>query len=207
MKNLNRKMAGVFTISMLMLLACKDKTTKPNQEVKKPAIRNTITVKTVKEQFMAMRSTFDTLIPIFDGLFITYSNCDTAKLNSLSSFDHGNLKIYTGINPKHQKWGVIDSTGKIVVPFVGDGINTISGHKGVISVGVFSEGMNTNIMRYKYYGTCYTFSKLGLNQQEREAFDLRIIWYPYHQPKYVIDFGHAFYLPKKYRKKSIYHDE
>ncbi len=198
----------IFLTIILVLSSCNNTNT---ELMKKPKISlDTLTNKPLESKrqiFELTKQKYDTLIPIFDGLFITYSNYDTASRRLLNS--NPNLKDLIGMHlaPKDNKWGVIDSAEKIIVPFIGDAAKAISDKKGVLSVSTFHMGMNTGIERYEYWGNCYSFSKQGLDKVEMEEFKLRIKWEPMHKPEFVIDWGNEFFLPKKYRKQSDHHDD
>jgi hypothetical protein len=150
---------------------------------------------------------YDTLIPIFDNLFITYSEIDSAYYDSLSKgiiMQDSVMAFYSGewITPKTKKWGVIDSHGNVVVPFICDGVKAISEDEGVVSIFSFSYSLNTGEARYHYSGRYYFFTKEGLlNQSEREfGFIVESIT-DWHNAEFVIAFGPEFYLPDEFRKK------
>ncbi len=149
---------------------------------------------------------YDTLIAIFDGLFITYSEIDSAHYDSLSggiTMQDSVLAFYSGqwITRETKKWGVIDHDGNIVVPFICDGIKAISEDKGVMSVFSFSYSLNTGEPRYQYSGRYYFFTKEGLlNQSERKFSFMVESIADWHNAEFVIPVGPEFYLPDEFRK-------
>ena len=94
---------------------------------------------------------YDTLIPVFNGYFITYDNIDINKYNQVEKKSKTDSSIFTlhtqPVSRKSKKWGLVDSTGKVIVPFICDGIKSISGDRGVFTVFVSSYSLNTGIPR------------------------------------------------------------
>jgi len=158
--------------------------------------------------FESIKAKYDTLIPIFNSLFITYSDEDNhnyqkyfKKTNKNEGFmpcvqdeiyvEDGFIKI-----SRNKKWGVIDSLGNIVVPFICDGIKEISENKGIISVYSGSASLNTGLPRYMYYGTTYFINKEGILINTDKKFSIVITSIAdWHCPEFVIRFGTKFYLP------------
>ena len=163
-----------------------------------------------------VKTQYDTLIPIFDGLFITQSEQDTGAYRNLVKTlrtddklksSHGEVilsgEFRVDCTPAHRKWGVIDSTGKIVVPFICDGIAKISDHEGVFSIGRQAHHLDTGIPRYYYQGQCYHFDKTGHLPIAPVVFEYNICFGgDFHEEDHVIRQGTAFFLPIKYVKHS-----
>jgi hypothetical protein len=93
-----------------------------------------------------------------------------------------------------KKWGVIDSLGNIIVPFICDGVKEISENNGIISVFLscipLYIGHNSS---YKYQGTTYSINKEGIINDTDEKFEIRL--WGTNAPLRVIKYGHMFYLP------------
>jgi WG containing repeat len=161
---------------------------------------------TVKIQLDNALAKYDTLIPIFDSLFITYAEIDSAHYDSLSkgiTMQDSAMAFYSGgwITRQTKKWGVIDSDGNIVVPFICDGVKAISEDKGVMSVFSFSYSLNTGIPRYHYSGRYFFFAKDGLLNQSEKEFGITVEQVAdFHKAEFVIAFGLEFYLPDGFRK-------
>jgi hypothetical protein len=147
---------------------------------------------------------YDTLIPIFAGLFLTYHNIDSInyfkyaeelKKNAIMiNYSEELITIDT------KKWGVIDSTGNVIIPFICDGVKEISENIGVLSVYSASGSLNTGIPRYSYVGLSYFFDKNGLLPETKKEFMIIIEYFAdNHNLAYVIQNGPAFYLPDEYR--------
>jgi hypothetical protein len=157
--------------------------------------------------FEKIKTTYDTLIPIFDGLFVTYDSIDRShyiniankiKKDTLMAFFSGDL-----VTSATRKWGVIDSAGNIIVPFICDGARAISGNKGVVSVYSHSFSLNTGIPRYMYFGNYFFFTKKGLLNETRQNFSLKIVFIAdWHHSEFVIRQGPEFYLPNEFRKEK-----
>jgi hypothetical protein len=165
--------------------------------------------------FDTMKALYDTLIPTFDGLFITYSNQDTASyfkiLNTIPNDNqvrtsHGQFiglgTFGMNLSPAHKKWGSIDSTGRIVVPFVCDGICQISEHEGLFVIGTHVQNLNTGLPRYYYEGQCFHFDKNGQIPTVPEKISYRIVFghNNYRDQDHLINQGPNFYLPERYVK-------
>jgi hypothetical protein len=154
--------------------------------------------------FERVKVKYDTLFSIFGGLFITYHQMDSIhylecskkiEKNSTEAFFTGNLVT---INTK--KWGVIDSAGNVIVPFICDGVKEISDNKGVVSVFSTSYSLNTGIPRYNYIGTYYFFNNAGLIPATKKEFSIKIEFIgDWHNSEFVIQKGPYFYLPGEYR--------
>ena len=84
-----------------------------------------------------MKSEYDTLIPLFDGLFLTFDYADTTA---------GFWQILS----EDKKWGVIDSTGQIIVPFICDGVSVTGEHTGIASVFGGPSSQNTGVPTYLF---------------------------------------------------------
>jgi hypothetical protein len=156
-------------------------------------------------------SRYDTLIPILDGLLLTYDTFDRAQyeqlmkvnipdfvsIDSIQAHRDGFGLFNYDYSPKAKKWGVIDSTGGVVVPFVCDGIKATSPHECICSIYASSFSLNTGIPRYMYKGYWYTFDKNGLRPSKGKAFDLRLVFIgDFHRHEFVISEGPQRYLPE-----------
>jgi hypothetical protein len=156
-------------------------------------------------KYDSVKVKYDTLIPIFDGLFVTYHQIDNIhyldcskknKRDSIEAFYSGDF-----ITINTRKWGVIDSVGNVIVPFICDGAKEISDNKGVVSVFSTSFSLNTGIPRYEYFGTYYFFTKEGLLYETKKEFSITIEYLAdWHNSEFVIQQGPEFYLPSEYRK-------
>jgi hypothetical protein len=180
-------------IPVSILLSASDCERKP--ERKKNKNHREISLPEVKPGnrfiFEKTRSEYDTLIPIFDGLFITHSKRDS------SSGKTSPLFIIT--SPDAHKWGVIDSSGNVIVPFICDGIKAINEKKGIASVYVNSYSLDTGLPRYMYFGKYFFFNKNGRTKQKEKSFNIRIeLMNATHSENFVIESGPEYYLPKKY---------
>lgn len=147
---------------------------------------------------------YDTLIPIFDGLFLTYYNIDSINYFRYSeNLKKNSIKINYSediITSDTKKWGVIDSTGNVIIPFICDGVKEISDNIGVVSIYSASGSLNTGIPRYRYHGISYFFNKNGLLPETKKDFMITIEYFTdNHNSAYVIQKGPAFYLPDEYR--------
>lgn len=169
-----------------------------------------------KRDFSEIRSTFDTLIPIMNGLFITYNSFDySAYRDLIDAMMPQEIKVndsvfsrirffaedgLDGFETTTEKWGVIDSTGKIIVPFVCDAVREIENGKGVFSIYKGSHSLNTGIPRYSYSGYCYFFNENGYLSGKGKLFDLTTVFIAdFHRAEFVILNGNTFYLPDPFR--------
>ncbi len=147
---------------------------------------------------------YDTLIPIFNGLFITNARIDSAYYLEQSRANEMNFTesqfIGEHLTIQTKKWGVIDSTGNVIVPFICDGAKQISENQGIVSVFFTSYSLNTGIPRYQYKGMSYVFNKEGIVYTTKKEFSIKIEFIAdFHHTTFIIQKGPHFYLPSEYR--------
>lgn len=147
---------------------------------------------------------YDTLIPIFNGLFITNARIDSAYYSEQSRANEMNFTesqfIGEHLTIQSKKWGVIDSVGNVIVPFMCDGAKQISENQGIVSVFSTSYSLNTGIPRYQYKGMSYVFNKEGIVYTTKKEFSIKIEFIEdFHHTIFVIQKGPHFYLPSEYR--------
>jgi len=146
---------------------------------------------------------YGTLTPLFEGLFLTTGPIDTSALSDL------NKEILPPAQPPifapwyrevpSTKWGVIDSTGRVVVPFICDGIRALSEHQGMCSVFRSAYSLNTGIPRYRYFGSVFLFTRAGIIPQSQRSFEMTTVFVgDFHRPEFVIEQGANYYLPPQY---------
>jgi hypothetical protein len=145
---------------------------------------------------------YDTLIPIFNGLFITNSRIDSVYYFEKSrdyamNFTESQF-IGEHLTIQSKKWGVIDSVGNVIVPFMCDGAKQISENQGIVSVFSTSYSLNTGIPRYQYKGMSYVFNKEGIVYTTKKEFSIKIEFIEdFHHTIFVIQKGPHFYLPSE----------
>lgn len=194
----------VLTTFSLLLYNCNSTTTTKIAALKPQS--KTFTIQSFSRIIVKrVKAKYDTLIPIFDGLFITYHQIDSIHYSDhlkKMTTDDGEYFIPDKFTTnKAKKWGVIDSLGKVIVPFICDGVKEISDHKGIASVFSTSFSLNTGIPRYKYFGNYYFFDTSGVLTETKKEFDLTITFIAdFHDAEFVIQQGPEFYLPTEYRK-------
>ena len=147
---------------------------------------------------------YDTLIPIFNGLFITKSRIDSIHyLKQSRAFEMNFTEsqfIGEHLTIQSKKWGVIDSTGNVIVPFICDGAKRISENEGIVSVFSTSYSLSTGIPRYQYKGMSYIFNKEGIVYTSKKEFSIKIEFIAdFHHTTFIIQKGPHFYLPSEYR--------
>lgn len=171
-----------------------------------------------KSKFAEVQKKYDTLIPVMNGLFITCDSFDFATyrtyINKLlpekSTVKDRSLawmQIFSdghdGFTTTTKKWGVIDSAGNTIVPFICDGVREFENGKGVFSIYKESRSLNTGLPRYNYTGYYYFFDKSGVVSPEGKLFTITTIFVAdFHRAEFVIEQGNAFYLPPQYFIKS-----
>lgn len=135
--------------------------------------------------FEKMKSEYDTLIPLFDGLFLTFDYADTTA---------GFWQILS----EDKKWGVIDSTGQIIVPFICDGVSVTGEHTGIASVFGGASSLNTGVPRYRYSGMYFTFTKDGNDHKHVKSWT-RIITAvaDRHKNEFIFTLGPDFFVPEE----------
>lgn len=118
--------------------------------------------------FKEVTTKYDTLIPIFEGFFITHNN---------------------------QKWGVIDSCANIIIPFGCDGIRQISNTTAIGSTYNSSYALPTGIIRYEYRGSYFYFTRQGRSKKEGGEFILTIEGDSPSDVQYNLKNGPYYFLP------------
>lgn len=164
--------------------------------------------------FEAVKKKYDTLIPVMNGLFITFDSLDVqtyqqyinkflpaikqrkdSLVQQLQFFSEGR----DGFSFTCRKWGVIDSMGNVIVPFICDAVRELENGKGIFSIYKGSHSLHTGLPRYKYSGYYYFFDKNGLADSVGKLFEITTIFVAdFHQDEFVITQGNAFYLPAQY---------
>jgi hypothetical protein len=208
---------GMFIFLLLIGLGCSSPSLHAAKE-------NRISIQTDTIQlpepidFEKLKTLYDTLIPIMDGLFVTYDSFDFSTYDKMIAKFYPITKLKTredtvrtlihrledgldGYSIKTKKWGVIDSSNRVVVPFVCDGVREIEPSKGVFSIYKGSRSLNTGLPRYRYSGYYYFFDRNGLVKEEGKLFDIVTVFVAdFHHEKFVIENGPTFYLPMEYIK-------
>ncbi len=137
------------------------------------------------EVFEKMKSEYDTLIPLFDGLFLTFDNADTTT-------------GFWQIHSEEKKWGVIDSTGHIIVPFICDGVTVTGAHTGIASVFGGASSLNTGVPRYRYSGMYFTFTKEGSDHKHAKSWTRTIAMVAdRHKNEFIFTLGPDFFVPEE----------
>ena len=121
------------------------------------------------DSFKKVKEKYGTLFPILKGLFITHNEI---------------------------KWGVIDSSGKEIVPFICDGITAISDTVGIASIYQGSYSLNTGVPRYMYCGKYFFFTKVGRTEKKEKIFSKMVQGVAdYHKESFVLTSPYQ-YIPK-----------
>jgi hypothetical protein len=169
--------------------------------------------------FKYVQSKYDTLIPCMNGLFITYDTFDYRQYYHLLGMDSFVVKeeeaaklsvnnyateyLFGDFRINCKKWGLIDSTNRVIIPFICDGIAQTGQDSGVFSLYKFSFSLNTGIPRYSYNGYYYQFNKKGEFVNSLNPFEITVVFISdFHNTNFVISQGPGFYLPDSYRKNE-----
>ncbi|MGJ8661218.1 MAG: hypothetical protein ACSHXL_04210 [Bacteroidota bacterium] len=121
------------------------------------------------DSFEIIKLRYDTLIPILKELFIAHNDL---------------------------KWGVVDSCGKVIVPFMCDGVKEISKTEGIASIYESNQSLHTGVPRYTYYGNYFYFTKNGISLKEMQSFNILITMRAdIHHERFIIETGPYYYLP------------
>jgi len=141
--------------------------------------------------FRKVKSQYDTLIPLFDGLFLTFDQADTSA-------------GFWQIQSEDKKWGVIDSTGRIIVPFICDGVSATGKHTGIASVFGGTTPLNTGVPRYSYSGMYFTFTKDGGDHKNVKPWT-RVITHvaDWHKNEFIFTLGPGYFLPDEAMTGSL----
>lgn len=169
------------------------------------------------DEFNLLKSKYDTLLPFMNGLFLTYSERDSVeyfrvfkwcfqdtKKQKKFRFDSPSTERGDQIwkadldwnSEKVYKWGVIDSSGKVILPFICDGVRETAPNQGEFSVYSFAMSLNTGIPRYRYMGQLYGFTREGVRDTLGKSFSLTVVFVSdFYDPMHVIQQGPGFFLP------------
>jgi hypothetical protein len=165
--------------------------------------------------FDSVKKKYRTLIPILNGLFLTYDKLDyeqyrkLIRLQDIDSFFRHGKNIYKrfsqygplGYGMPTLKWGVIDSAGNTILPFVCDAVRAIDAQKGIFSVVRITYTLNTGLQRFRYEGDCFFFDKKGIKDTIGIPFKANVEFVcDYARDAPPVQQGPAFYLPKPYHK-------
>jgi hypothetical protein len=167
--------------------------------------RTQIIEKPTKISFAELEAKYATLIPILDGLFITYDRVDSLAVVGSTSSPRGQdtMKelLFIGLQGKNvKKWGIIDSLGHVIVPFICDAIKQIDESSGVVSIYSHSYSLNTGIPRYMYFGNTYFFNNQGLLKGTNKSFSIQVVFQgDEHDAQLVISQGPNYFLPQQYK--------
>lgn len=164
--------------------------------------------------YQEVKKYYDTLIPVMSGLFITYDSFDYHTYQQyinklLPAIEQPKdsliyqLQFYSegrdGFSLTGSKWGVIDSTGNVIVPFICDAVRELENGKGIFSIYKDSRSLNTGLPRYNYTGYYYFFDQRGIVEPAGKLFEITTIFIAdFHRAEFVITQGNAFYLPAQY---------
>jgi hypothetical protein len=150
--------------------------------------------------FENVKIKYDTLIPIFDGLFITY---DTVSLEENSNTIDTILKYkwYHAPSKEAKKWGVIDSIGHPLIPFTCDAIRVISKDIGIATMLKSTYPLDTGVPRYQYKGIYFFFTINGKEKSKEHPFEMALFGLHYNEND-VITMGNEYFLPLEYRRKN-----
>ena len=169
---------SLFYLALFLLVGC----TENSQPSKKTSKVQSVSKNTVV--FEKTQSEYDTLIPLFDGLFLTFDDADTTA-------------GFWQIRSEDKKWGVIDSTGKIIVPFICDGVIATEEHTGIASVFGNALSLNTGVPRYSYSGMYFTFTKDGGDHKNVKSWTRTITHVAdRHKNEFIFTLGPAYFVPE-----------
>lgn len=162
----------------------------------------------------ALRVKYDTLIPMLDGWFITADSFDLpAYVSYMKRLNPGKkivpetpdelLFFNKGWDLNTKKWGVVDSSGRVIVPFICDAVREYEKGKGIFSIYEGSLPLNTGLPRYNYSGYYFFFDRNGLSDKPGKLFKVTTIFVgDFHRPEWVIQNGNGFYLPRPYHQRG-----
>lgn len=166
-------------LALCLLVGCAQNSERSKKIPKVRSVSENTTV------FEKIKSEYDTLIPLFDGLFLTFDNADTTA-------------GFWQIHSEDKKWGVIDSTGQIIVPFICDGVIVTGAHTGIASVFGGASSLNTGVPRYSYSGMYFTFTKDGGDHKHVKSWTRTITHVTdRHKNEFIFTLGPAFFVPEE----------
>lgn len=164
--------------------------------------------------FEETKRKYPKLIPVMNGWFIAADSLDVnallesnkkagitgpsfeSRLDSLRYMDSWMIyQMQLGM-----KWGVIDSAGRTIVPFICDGVRQVGADSLEYSVYKFSYSLNTGIPRYNYQGTLFAIDAHERPLGEPRSFETTIVFLSdFHQPEFVMQQGPGYFFPLESR--------
>lgn len=214
----NKKRFFVLCVTLLFVVqgCTNQQQRKSNEEIIEVETKNEIDKEkqsTLSLTFEEVKAKYQKLIPVSGGYFITHSKIDSAfyceflkerheeidsaKLKEVKVvFDSFIMNVLSlrEISSKIEKWGLIDSSGNILIPFVCDGIEL---DKKNFKVTILSnlQNLNTGLVRFVYVGKKFQVSIKDWKWRKGENYHQIILGYlssDFH--KSVINKGPKFYI-------------
>ena len=215
MKNVNVFIC--FSLSIFLIASCSDSTSTKDNKTKSTKSVNEKIEKPVKKEilltFEEVQAKYKKLIPVAGGFFITHSKIDSAfycefliekykvidssKIHKISVIY--NVPIFPGLNlndisSEIEKWGLIDSSGRVLIPFVCDGIE-LDKNKFNVTILTNLHNLNTGMVRFVYVGKKFQVSPKDWKWRNGNVYHQVIEGYlPAYFHEYVIYQGHKFYI-------------
>lgn len=221
----NKKRFFVLCVTLLFVVqgCTNQQQRKSNEEIIEVETKNEIDKEkqsTLSLTFEEVKAKFQKLIPVSGGYFITHTKIDSAFYCEFMFEKHKQIDISKDQKPtlnkklsqkfgvpildvwspheissKTEKWGLIDSSGKVLIPFVCDGINI---KKNLFKVSILTclSNLNTGVPRYVYVGKSYLISSENWKWKDEKTFDKMIEFSIIPNFNYdVINKGSKYYLP------------
>lgn len=198
----------------LILFACtsekKQKSVKKSQSFLQTELPKK---ESVKLTFEEVQTKYKKLIPVSGGYFITHTPIDSvfycefliekhkvidsSKIHNISVIY--NEPIFSGISlydisSKTEKWGLIDSSGNVLIPFVCDGIE-LNKNKFNVTILMNLHNLNTGMVRFVYVGKKFQVSQKDWKWRNGDVYHQVVEGYLtayFHEN--VIYQGHKFYI-------------
>lgn len=171
-----------------------------------------------KVDFSIVQQKYSTLIPTMNGWFITKDSLDKEALLGVmkdiqsqekwpkpASDSLADVWMLAFVESNDGiKWGVIDSSGRSIVPFICDGVRQAGSDSLIYSIYRWSYSLNTGIPRYNYVGYLFTVNNAGQLIGSPEKFEMTVTFLgDDHRIEWVTEKGHDFFLPKEFGKGHL----
>lgn len=202
---------------VFVIFSCSHSPSKKDPKTKSTRSVNEKIEQPVKKEYLLsfedVKAKYKKLIPVAGGYFITHSKIDSAfyceflldKHNEFGSNEIKNIKTvyntiitnelrFSEITSKNEKWGLIDSSGRVLIPFVCDGIE-LSKDKFNVTILSNLQNLNTGLVRFVYVGKKFQVSTKDWKWRNGNIYYQIVEGYiPAYFHEHVISQGHKFYI-------------
>lgn len=181
----------VLALCCLVLSACTAQQDPETAKRELAAKAETERKEALHQAYVAMLEKHAGLVPVFDGMFIVRDSTDSVargeiyehifmgrvkRRNVLELSDYDAFEDFSKLYPSYKlSQGVVDSTGRVVVPFVSDRLRMISDSAGEVLIYSGKIPLPTGVPRSRFSFVSIPFDKKGLRMKDMEVINITAI--------------------------------